>query len=337
MKSLTFKDVKSLLQTPKKVVIVPHVNPDGDAVGSSLGLYHYLVQKGHDVSVIVPNDYPEFLKWVPGTSTIIHFNTQTEIAQQKLDNSELLFTLDFNALHRSGPMQTALEENKTPKIMIDHHQQPQDYAAYTYSDIDMCSTSEMIYHFMDQMGDLELMNSDIGTALYTGIMTDTASFRFPKTTSITHRVVAHFIEIGVNHSEIHNKVYDANRFERIKLLGVALNNLKVIEHLNTAYITLSQQELDNFGHQKGDTEGLVNYGLSIKGIKFAAIFIENKENGIIKISLRSKGNFDVNELARAHFHGGGHQNAAGGKSMFSLEKTVEKFENLVQTLKSNLA
>lgn len=337
MKSLTFEAVKSLLQTPKNVVIVPHVNPDGDAVGSSLGLYHYLIQKGHHVSVVVPNDYPDFLKWMPGTSAIIYFDSQTELAQQKLEDSELLFTLDFNALHRSGPMQVALEENNTPKIMIDHHQQPEDYAAYSYSDVNMCSTSEMIYHFMEQMGDLELMNSDIGTALYTGIMTDTASFRFPKTTSTTHRVVAHFIEVGVNHSEIHNKVYDANRFERIKLVGVALNNLKVIEHLNTAYITLSQQELDSFGHQKGNTEGLVNYGLSIKGIKFAAIFIENKEDDIIKISLRSKGDFDVNQLAREHFHGGGHQNAAGGKSMLSLEKTVEKFENLVETLKSNLA
>ena len=337
MKSLTLEAVKSLLKTPKNVVIVPHVNPDGDAVGSSLGLYHYLIQKGHDVSVVVPNDYPDFLKWMPGTSAIIYFDSQTELAQQKLEHSELLFTLDFNALHRSGPMQVALEENSTPKIMIDHHQQPEDYAAYSYSDVNMCSTSEMIYHFMEQMGDLELMNSDIGTALYTGIMTDTASFRFPKTTSTTHRVVAHFIEVGVNHSEIHNKVYDENRFERIKLVGVALNNLKVIEHLNTAYITLSQQELDSFGHQKGDTEGLVNYGLSIRGIKFAAIFIENKEDDIIKISLRSKGDFDVNQLAREHFHGGGHQNAAGGKSMLSLEKTVEKFENLVETLKSNLA
>lgn len=336
MKSLTFETLKTLLQTPKNVVIVPHVNPDGDALGSSLGLYHYLIQRGHNVCVIVPNDYPEFLKWIPGTSTIIQFDTHTEIAQQKLDNAELLFTLDFNALHRSGPMQTVLEKNKTPKIMIDHHQQPEDYAAYTYSDVNMCSTSEMIYHFIDQMGDLELMNVAIGTALYTGIMTDTASFRFPKTTSTTHRVVAHFIEVGVNHSNIHNKVYDANRFERLKLLGTALSNLRVMNALHTAYITLSQKELDEFGYQKGDTEGLVNYGLSIKGIKFAAIFIENKDDSIIKISLRSKGNFDVNQLAREHFHGGGHQNAAGGKSLLSLDETIEKFEHLVESLKAQL-
>jgi phosphoesterase RecJ-like protein len=336
MKKLTSEQVKALLNSPQQVVIVPHVNPDGDAVGSSLGLYHYLIQKGHKVSVIVPNDYPAFLKWIPGTENIIQFNTQRERAEEKFDAAELVFTLDFNALHRSGPMQEVLEENNAIKIMIDHHQQPEDYANYTYSDVAMCSTAEMVYHFIEQMDDLAMMNKTIGAALYTGIMTDTASFRFPKTTSTTHRVVAHLMDLGVHHSDIHSKVYDANRFERIKLLGVALNNLTVLADLNTAYITLSQSELDQFGHQKGDTEGLVNYGLSVKGIKFAAIFIENKEEGIIKISLRSKGDFDVNLLAREHFNGGGHKNAAGGKSTLPLNETMEKFEHLVRTLKTDL-
>lgn len=336
MKKLTSEQVKALLNSPQQVVIVPHVNPDGDAVGSSLGLYHYLIQKGHKVSVIVPNDYPAFLKWIPGTENIIQFNTQRERAEEKLDAAELVFTLDFNALHRSGPMQEVLEENNAIKIMIDHHQQPEDYANYTYSDVAMCSTAEMVYHFIEQMDDLAMMNKTIGAALYTGIMTDTASFRFPKTTSTTHRVVAHLMDLGVHHSDIHSKVYDANRFERIKLLGVALNNLTVLADLNTAYITLSQSELDQFGHQKGDTEGLVNYGLSVKGIKFAAFFIENKEEGIIKISLRSKGDFDVNLLAREHFNGGGHKNAAGGKSTLPLNETIEKFEHLVRTLKTDL-
>jgi bifunctional oligoribonuclease and PAP phosphatase NrnA len=336
MKKLTSEQVKALLNSPQQVVIVPHVNPDGDAVGSSLGLYHYLIQKGHKVSVIVPNDYPAFLKWIPGTENIIQFNTQRERAEEKLDAAELVFTLDFNALHRSGPMQQVLEKNNAIKIMIDHHQQPEDYANYTYSDVAMCSTAEMVYHFIEQMDDLAMMNKTIGAALYTGIMTDTASFRFPKTTSTTHRVVAHLMDLGVHHSDIHSKVNDANRFERIKLLGVALNNLTVLADLNTAYITLSQSELDQFGHQKGDTEGLVNYGLSVKGIKFAAIFIENKEEGIIKISLRSKGDFDVNLLAREHFNGGGHKNAAGGRSTLPLNETIEKFEHLVRTLKTDL-
>ena len=336
MKSLTFNDVKSLLQSPKNIVIVCHVNPDGDAIGSSLGLYHYLIQKGHVADVIVPNDYPNFLKWIPGTSSVIQFEKNIKKAQKKLEVADLVFTLDFNALHRSGSMQKVLTENTALKIMIDHHQQPDNYAAYTYSDVNMCSTAEMVYNFIDQLGDIALINKAIGSALYTGIMTDTASFRFPKTTSTTHRIAAHLIEIGVEHSEIHSKVYDANRFERIKLLGTALNNLTVIAPLHTAYITLSQKELDKIGQQKGDTEGLVNYGLSVEGVKLAAIFIENKEEGIIKISLRSKGDFDVNLLAREHFSGGGHKNAAGGKSTLSLEKTVEEFKKLVNALASKL-
>ena len=257
-------------------------------------------------------------------------------AQKKLEVADLVFTLDFNALHRSGSMQKVLTENTALKIMIDHHQQPDNYAAYTYSDVNMCSTAEMVYNFIDQLGDIALINKAIGSALYTGIMTDTASFRFPKTTSTTHRIVAHLIEIGVEHSEIHSKVYDANRYERIKLLGTALNNLTVIAPLHTAYITLSQKELDKIGQQKGDTEGLVNYGLSVEGVKLAAIFIENKEEGIIKISLRSKGDLDVNLLAREHFSGGGHKNAAGGKSTLSLEKTVEEFKKLINALASKL-
>ena len=336
MKKLTLDEVKALLNSPKRVVIVPHTNPDGDAMGSSLGLAHYLSAKHHEVQVVAPNDYPKFLKWIPGTSGVLIFENQPKKAKIAIDEADIIFTLDFNALHRSGTLQTTLEQNKALKIMIDHHQQPEDYAHYTYSDVSMSSTSEMIYHFMDQLEDLHYMNSTIGTALYTGIMTDTASFRFPLSTSATHRIVAHLKDLGINHTEIHNQVYDANRFERTKLLGIALNNLKVLKEFNTAYISLSQEELDQCNHQKGDTEGFVNYGLSVENIKFAAIFIENKNEGIIKISLRSKGDFDVNQLARKHFSGGGHKNAAGGKSTMSLKDTIEKFEALVQTYNAEL-
>ena len=329
MKYLAFKDVKSLLNSPKKIVIIPHYNPDGDAIGSALGLYHYFIQKKHKTSIIVPNDYPKFLKWLTGTSVIINFESDVEKAKQILFSADLIFTVDFNALHRIGNMKSILESNTAPKIMIDHHQQPEDYAAYMYSDVEMGSTSEMIYHFINRIGDSDMLNKSIAEALYTGIVTDTASFRFPKTTPTTHNVVAKLINCGINHSEIHNKIYDSNRFDRIKLLGIALNNLKIIIQHNAAYITLSQSELDSCNYQKGDTEGLVNYGLSIKGIKLAAIFIENKSEGIVKISFRSKGNFDVNKFSRHHFNGGGHKNAAGGKSDLSLEKIVSKFEFLL--------
>lgn len=330
MKHLDFNEVKSLLNSPKKIVIIPHYNPDGDAIGSALGLYHYLIQKEHKTNIIVPNDYPKFLKWLTGTSVIINFESYTEKANEILLSADLIFTVDFNALHRIGNMKSILENNTAPKIMIDHHQQPEDYAAYMYSDVEMGSTSEMIYHFINRIGDLDMLNKPISEALYTGIVTDTASFRFPKTTPTTHNVVAKLMTCGINHSEIHNKIYDSNRFDRIKLLGMALNNLKIIKQHNAAYITLSQSELDSCNYQKGDTEGLVNYGLSIKGVKLAAIFIENKSEGIVKISFRSKGNFDVNKFSRHNFNGGGHKNAAGGKSDLSLEKVVSKFEFLLK-------
>lgn len=336
MKKLTLNDVKSLLNTPNRVVIVPHINPDGDAIGASLGLYHYLIEKGHAVQVIAPNDYPKFLKWIPGTSSVIISDQNPNESKIILEEAHIIFTLDFNALHRTGHLQEILEESTAIKIMIDHHQQPENYAHFMYSDSNMSSTSEMIYHFIDQLGDLELINTAIGTALYTGIMTDTASFRFPLTTSTTHRIVAHLIDLGIDHTDIHNKVYDANRYEQTKLLGIALNNLIVLKDYNSAYITLSQEELDRCNHQKGDTEGIVNYGLSVEDVVFAAIFIENKDEGIIKISLRSKGDFDVNQLARQYFNGGGHKNAAGGKTNTTLHEAVAKFETLVKSYKSEL-
>tara|TARA_B110000037_G_scaffold49451_1_gene60735 strand:- start:37672 stop:38262 length:591 start_codon:yes stop_codon:yes gene_type:complete len=194
----------------------------------------------------------------------------------------------------------------------------------------------MVYHFIDKMGDLDLIDVAIGEALYTGIMTDTASFRFPLTTSTTHRVIAHLIDVGVKKSNIHNAVYDTNSFGRLQLMGCALNNLKYLEDSHTAYISLTNKELDTHNFQKGDTEGLVNYGLSLKGAKFAVIFIEHKQEGIIKISFRSKGTFDVNSFARTHFDGGGHKNASGGRSTLNLEDTIAKFISILSDYKSEL-
>ena len=322
-------DIKQLLKTPKQIVIVPHKNPDGDAIGSTLGLYHYLKEKGHQVKVIAPNDYPDFLKWIPGESTILNHEMHSKEANSLIAKADLIFTLDFNALHRTGAMELPLAEAKAIKILIDHHQQPDDYAKYVYSDVNMCSTSEMIYHFFEMLNDTELIDPKIATCLYVGIMTDTGSFRFSSTTSTTHRVIADLIDKGAANSEIHSSVYDNNSYNRLQLLGLALNNLKIIPHLNTAYISLSQQELNKHNFKKGDTEGVVNYGLSIKGVKFAAIFIGHKQEGIVKISFRSKDDFDVNEFARAHFNGGGHVNAAGGRSELKLTDTIDKFVSIL--------
>lgn len=328
--------IKSLLDTPKAIVIVPHKNPDGDAIGSSLGLYHYLKEKGHNVQVIAPNDYPDFLKWMPDESLILKYDSQKEEADQLIKNAELIFTLDFNSLSRIGSMQDVVAASNGLKIMIDHHQQPDDYASFTYSDVSMSSTCEMVYNFIEMLGNNNNINSNIATCLYTGIMTDTGSFRFASTTSSTHNIIGRLIEKGANNSEIHNNIYDTNSYERLQLLGRALSNLKVIPEFRTAYITLSQEELNTFKFKKGDTEGFVNYGLSLKGIIFAAIFIENHQENIIKISLRSKGDFSVNELSRSHFEGGGHTNAAGGKSDLNMNDTIDKFISILPEYKQDL-
>ncbi len=328
--------IKQLLSTKNKIVIVPHKNPDGDAIGSVLGLYHYLLKKNQEVTVITPNDYPSFLKWIPGESTILKHEYQTKLCDAKINDADIIFTLDFNAFHRTGNMETVLEKSSAIKIMIDHHQAPDNYATYMFSDISMSSTCEMIYHFIDMLGDTDLINADIATCLYVGIMTDTGSFRFRSTTSRTHEIVAHLIEKGADNTQIHNNVYDTNTYERLQLLGCALSNLKVIPEARTAYISLSQEELFKYNYKKGDTEGVVNYALSLENIVLAAIFIEDKQEGIIKISLRSKGDFSVNELSRSHFEGGGHTNAAGGKSLLSLNDTIEKFINILPSYKQAL-
>lgn len=330
-------EIKKLLTTPKKVVIVPHKNPDGDAMGSTLGLCLFLKKKGHSATVITPNDYPEFLKWLPGNDEVINYEMENTISKNIISSADIIFTLDFNSLHRCGEMETPINNAKAVKIMIDHHQEPDSYADYTYSDVNMCSTSQMIYHFIEKMDDLNHIDIAIGEALYTGIMTDTASFRFPLTTSLTHKVIAQLLELGVQKSKIHNAVYDTNSFGRLQLLGCALNNLKFLENYNTSYITLTNKELDFHGFKKGDTEGLVNYGLSLKGAKLAAIFIEHKQEGIIKISFRSKGSFNVNKFARNHFNGGGHNNASGGRSNLNLKDTITKFTDLLTKYKSQLS
>lgn len=321
--------IKQLLSEPKNIIIVCHKNPDGDAIGSTLGLYHYLIENNHNATVITPNDYPNFLKWIPGENTILKYDQQIKDSEQLITEADIIFTLDFNAFHRTGAMASILEQSDALKIMIDHHQAPDDYATYMFSDVSMSSTCEMIYHFINMLGDVNLINATIATCLYTGIMTDTGSFRFLSTTSTTHKIVADLIDKGANNTQIHNNVYDTNSYSRLQLLGCALNNLKVIPESKAAYITLSQEELNKYSYTKGDTEGVVNYGLSLDGIKLAAIFIEDRQEGIIKISLRSKGNFSVNEMSRAHFNGGGHTNAAGGRSEKSLKETVEKFISIL--------
>ena len=336
MEETQIKELKTLLSTPKKIVIIPHKNPDGDAIGSCLGLYHYLTQYKHDLSIVAPNEYPEFLKWMPGESNIIKYEYQTELASQKIKEAELVFTLDFNSLSRIEDVANALESFKGDYIMIDHHQAPDDYARFMYSDTSMSSTCEMVYNFIDFFEDTNKITAEIASCLYAGIMTDTGSFRFPSTTSNTHRIIANLIDKGAENSYIHNAIFDSNSIDKLHLLGCALKNLVALPAYNTVYITLSREELQQYNYKKGDTEGFVNYGLSLQGIKFAVIFIESVQEDIVKISLRSKGDFSVNEFSRSHFQGGGHNNAAGGKSDLSLTETTKYFESVLKDYKSQL-
>jgi phosphoesterase RecJ-like protein len=337
MNSTEIKDIKEFFSTPRNVVVVPHRNPDGDAIGSCLAIYHYLNNKNHNVTVVAPNDYPSFLKWLPGSKEAYKFDMQNRQAKSAIDEADIIFLLDFNALHRVGSdMQNTLEQYEGDFIMIDHHQQPDDIAKYLFSDTSICSTCQMVYHFIEKLDDLNCINSEIATCLYTGIMTDTGSFRFPSTTSITHKIIADLIDKGADNAKIHNNVYDTNSYGRLQLLGRALSNLNVINELKTAYIYLTQADLDEFEYQKGDTEGVVNYALSLEGIIFAAIFIEDVDQKIIKMSFRSKGSFSVNKFARLYFDGGGHDNAAGGKSLTTLNDTINKFLKVLPEFKDEL-
>jgi bifunctional oligoribonuclease and PAP phosphatase NrnA len=283
--------------------------------------------------VVTPNDYPKFIHWMPGDEKVVDFEKNTVLAEELLNSAEIIFCLDYNALKRIEKLEPFVKDSTAKKILIDHHQQPEYFAEFTFSFPETCSTSQLIYEFIDALGDASKVNQAIASCLYTGIMTDTGSFRFSSVKPLTHIIAAKLLETGIKHDLIHAKVMDSNSFERMKLVGYALSQkLVYLKEYNVAYISLTRNDLDQFNFQAGDSEGLVNYGLSIAGVKLAAFFSE--KNGEVKISFRSKGNIDVNVFARENFNGGGHQNAAGGKTKNSLEETIKKFTSLLHTLKN---
>jgi phosphoesterase RecJ-like protein len=337
MRKNTIDGLKGQLNKNSKVSIIGHKNPDGDALGSTLGLHLFMKELGITSQVIMPNSSPDFLAWLPSIDTILCYDNDKAQCEEELDNSDFVFTLDFNHLDRTGSLGDHLQKLNTNFVMIDHHQQPADYASYMLSDTSIASTCELVHEYITTQYPETKLTADIASCLYTGIMTDTGSFRFPSTTSKTHRIIADLIDAGANNSEIHQNTFDNNAESRLHLLGRALQNLKVLKDLSTAYIFLSQEDLNQYGFKKGDTEGFVNYALSLKGIKFAVIFIENKAENIIKISFRSIGDFDVNTFARNHYNGGGHNNAAGGKSDLDLKSTLAEFETTLKHYKDDLS
>jgi phosphoesterase RecJ-like protein len=324
------------LNKPFKAVITAHQKPDGDAMGSSLALFHFLKALGHDVTVISPTNWAAFLDWMPGTHEVIDYEANKELAAKIIQEADYVFCLDFNILHRTKHLEPIIKEVKAIKILIDHHQQPDTPSfGYGISDVKMSSTCEMIYDFIVQSGHSNLLNLDIATCLYTGLMTDTGSFRFPSTTASVHKIVAHLKELGLQHATIHEHIYDNSTEGRLKFMGNAfLNRMQVFPSLKTAVMAIPKTDIYKFELKTGDTEGLGNYLLSIEGIKLAAIVIDREEER--KWRFRSKGNFDVNIFARTYFDGGGHANAAGGNSKKSLEETLNDFKTVIENYKSQL-
>ena len=319
------KSLQALLDKRPIITIIPHTSPDGDAIGSTLGLYHFLKNQGHDVQVIAPTDFPDFLKWMPEADRILIYPDQESRAEQRIVDSSLIFTLDFNNLLRAKPLTSFLQKALATFVMIDHHQQPDTYATITYSDEKASSTCELIYNTIVSLGSQEAINQAIATCLYTGIMTDTGGFRFSMTSPQTHRVAAVLLGKGANCAQIASDVLDSYSIDRLQLLGTVLDGLTYLKEYKTAYMSVSSKILKQFNFRKGDTEGFVNYGLRIKEAELAVIFIENEEDNLIKISFRSKTSLDVNLLARTYFNGGGHINAAGGSMSISLEDTIKYF------------
>jgi phosphoesterase RecJ-like protein len=319
------------LRKSHHIVIVTHWNPDGDAVGSSLGLWHYLKNNGKKPCVIVPNSFPEFLDFLPGSKNILNYQQNESRAQKVLTNADLIFTLDFNSFKRLDQMGPFLEKTSAPKVLIDHHPTPDDYAEFSFHDAKACSTSELIFKLIRDLKGLKYLDKKTACCIYTGIMTDTGSFRYPCVNAETHRIVAELVKSGITPADIHSAVYDSYSYNRLRLIGYAISQkLKIIPGLPVAYITIAKKELEEYKYEKGDLEGLVNYPLSIKGIKVSALL--NETDNHVKLSFRSKGASDVNLFARKHFKGGGHMNAAGGKSLRSLSETEKKFVETISKI-----
>jgi phosphoesterase RecJ-like protein len=326
-----------LLETKRNIVITMHQKPDGDAMGASLGLFHFLKSLGHDVKVISPTNWARFLNWMPGCAEVLDFEIQQQKSTGLLERADMLFCLDFNSMHRTKKMETLLLGAKCVKVLIDHHEQPaEEHFDYGMSDITKSSTCEMVYDYIVQSPFADKLDLDMAACIYTGIMTDTGSFRFAITSAQTHKAVAHLKELGLDHSSIHEKIYDNYLENRLRFIGNALlNRLEVFYEYNTALMVIPKRDITRYEIQTGDTEGLVNYLLTIEGIKLGALLIDRVEER--KWSFRSKGDFDVNEMARNYFEGGGHKNAAGGRSSESLDENVARFKDVIQQYEDQLS
>ncbi|MFP4025929.1 MAG: DHH family phosphoesterase [Thiohalospira sp.] len=327
--------LQNIIKETQHPLILIHYNPDGDAIGSALAFYHYLIKKGKKPVLVSPNDYPEFLHWLPGNDKVLVYKRQTGTVLNAIAKADAIFALDFNDADRVNDLEKYFLNAKAKKVLIDHHPEPGNFADLIISDVIYSSTAELVYHVIESLGDENLVDKTIAECLYTGIMTDTGSFNYNSSQPYTYYVVSKLIGWGINKDQIYWNVYDNYSADRMRLLGYCLyKKMEVFPEYHTAFISINKEELKAFNFAPGDSEGFVNYPLSIKGIRFSAIFVENDKQ--IKISFRSKGNFATNKFAENHFNGGGHKNASGGNSNESLEKVLQTFRELLPQYKKEL-
>lgn len=330
------QELRSLLSGGKNIVVTTHTNPDGDAIGSSVAMMHYLRKKGHRVMAVVPNRFPAFLNWLPGTSELVIYDREAKKVQQALHEADLVFCLDYNALNRVGGAYDVLLRCEAPRILIDHHIDPElESFDYSYSTVQTSSTGELIYDFIGMLGDHELIDRQIAEGIYTGIVTDTGSFSYAANHPRTYLVTAELIRLGVDAEKIHRLIYDTFSENRLRLLGHAISQRLIIwPELRTALIYLTREDLSRFRYQVGDIEGVVNFPLMMEQVN-VSILLTEKDNQI-RISFRSKGSFSVNEVARDHFNGGGHRNAAGGKLFVTMDETIDQIRNVLAGYREEL-
>ena len=320
--------LKKLLDEKTDVLITTHYNPDGDAIGSSLALYHFLYSLGIQPKVLIPNELPSFLHWLPGIEQAVIYSTNPESGQEMIASADLIFCMDYNALNRVKLFTDELAASSATRVIIDHHIQPDNEFDLVFSVINVSSTAELLYQIIDEAGYSDSITKEMAECLFVGIMTDTGSFSYACNRPETFQIAANLIKTGLDVEKVHRMVYDTYSESRMRLLGQCLgSNMKVLPEFATAYIWLTKEDLANYDYQQGDTEGVVNYALSIQNVAVAALFTERGDR--IRVSLRSKGDFSVNEFARAHFNGGGHRNAAGGDILKTMPEALSWFESLL--------
>lgn len=315
----------------KKVVLTTHFNPDGDAMGSLVAMYLYLKKKGVEVVAVIPNDMPNFYRWLPNIDEILIYSDDKSKVKSVVSEADIIFSLDYNSPRRLEWMQNVFAEFNGIKVLIDHHQEYEPIYDFIFHDTSVSSTAELVYDFIVEDGGIDLIDNDIANAIYVGIMTDTGSFSFSCNEPKTYLITAHLISKGVNVKAIHDLVYNTYSENRLRLLGFALSKrLHVLKEKGVAYIVIKMKDQQEFDFQPGDTEGLVNYTLTMADIKLGVLFSQKEDK--IRISFRSKSDFDVNEFARTYFNGGGHKNAAGATSTLPLKETIAKFLESIETI-----